>query len=712
MGRMSSRRNQSAHVRDSLGLLEALEPRQLLSFDPSANEQYMLQLLNRMRMNPAAELGLLTSSLGNPAHSSDPDIDADLVYFNTSGVALQQQWNSLTPAAPLAWNSLLYGTAEGHNTEMIAGDVQSHQVIDPSLGINEPELGDRITSAGYIHWTQVGENVYAFAESPLHAHAGFAIDWGTDANGIQNPAGHRENMMDPTYTEVGIAIADPGVRPGKQTGPLVVTQDFGRRYDQGDPYLLGVVYGDANHDGYSPGEGYGGVTITAVAGNGSAGAPSYITTSMTAGGWQIQAPAGTYAVTFSGAGFGAAVTYYNVVIGSQNVEVDGVKGVPPPAPIIQLSSSGIRIANNDTMPSRTDGSDFGNANPNIQAVTKTFTIYNAGNQVLRLSHFIHIAISGANAQDFTLTSDAATTVAAHGSTTFTVSFTPDLIGLSTATISIDSSDHATPTYTFAIQGHGVARPVLQASGNQTAIANADSTPTTADWTSFAGVNTQFATKVRIFTITNIGLKPLVLSGAHPVTITGANANRFAVFVQPTGTLAPGSSAQFRVRFVPGGMIGFAYATIHIASNDPMAPAETFDIRGNGLALPHVQISNSGVAIAAGDGTPSLADKTQYGSVVAAGAANRVRLFTLTNTGIADLSLTGTHFVTLTGPNASDFVVSGQPATGTLHPGQSVTFKVRFDPTTTGTRDATVSIATNDPGLLNDTYTFAIEGTGT
>ena len=35
--------------------------------DPSNDEQYMLELLNRMRMNPAAELHKLVNISGNPA---------------------------------------------------------------------------------------------------------------------------------------------------------------------------------------------------------------------------------------------------------------------------------------------------------------------------------------------------------------------------------------------------------------------------------------------------------------------------------------------------------------------------------------------------------------------------------------------------------------------------------------------------------------------
>lgn len=695
--------------------MEGLEPRQLMVFDPSPNEQYLMELLNRMRMNPAAELGLLTTSLGNPARSNDPNVDSALRYFRTSGTLLASQWASLTAVQPLAWNDKLYLAAEGHNAAMIAADQQTHQAP------GEPALGARATNAGYTNWSQVGENVYAYAEGVIHTHAGFALDWGGDPNdpnttGIQDPPGHRENMMEATYREVGIRIATPGNVAGRTVGPWVVTQDFGRRFNSGNPFLVGVAYQDGGSDGYSPGEGFGGVTIRAVAANGTTGAPEYTAVSMSAGGWQMQVPAGTYAVTFSGGGWGSAVTYYNVVVGSENAKVDGVRGVAPPAPVIRVSGNGLVISSGDVTPRRDDNSDFGNANLTQQSVTKTFTIANAGNQNLRLSGFTHVVISGVNASDFTLVVDASTNVTAGGTTSFTIVFDPNALGVRNATITIQSSDPSTPTYSFAILGRGVNRPIMQVSGNQTPIAQADDTPTTADWTNFAGINAQYGQKVRIFTIKNNGLATLTLGsgGSSAVTITGANANLFTIFVLPAvTTLAPGATTQFRVRFTPNGQVGFAYASITIVSNDPVTPSGTFAIRGTGLAQPRMELTNSGVGIAPGDLTPGVTDKTDFGSVATAGTANRVRLFTIRNTGLADLFLTGATFVTIAGANVADFVISAQPLSGLIGVGQSVTFKVRFDPLALGARTAVIRILVNDPLVAGagGAFTFAVGGVG-
>src|SRR5262245_65555178 len=92
-GHAQSRHRISARMR-----IEQLEDR----VTPSAGlrEQYMLELVNRMRENPAAELPLLLNS-------TDPNVISSLNYFNVNQTTLQTQWNSLVAAPPLAWTESL-----------------------------------------------------------------------------------------------------------------------------------------------------------------------------------------------------------------------------------------------------------------------------------------------------------------------------------------------------------------------------------------------------------------------------------------------------------------------------------------------------------------------------------------------------------------------------------------------------------------------------
>ncbi|MDP6635789.1 MAG: metallophosphoesterase [Phycisphaerae bacterium] len=300
----------SQPVSESAGLpiLELLEPRLLLSASPSPFEQEMLWLINDMRTDPGDHLDHFMTGYGAPASSSDSDIQNALTYFNVVGATLQSDWSTLTATAPVAWSPLLDDAAEFHSQTMINEDDQKH--VFP-FG---PGLGERVDATGY-DWMNLAENIYAYAKSALHGHAGFVVDWGNGIDGMQNPPGHRENIMDTKWVHVGIAAISED-NPSTEVGPHVVTQDFGKPRTAGDPYLVGTIWTDADSDGkFNGGEGIAGVTVTAV------GPVTHSTTSWGSGGYQLQLPAGVYDVSISGGAFGGAFSS-QVTIGSENVKLD------------------------------------------------------------------------------------------------------------------------------------------------------------------------------------------------------------------------------------------------------------------------------------------------------------------------------------------------------------------------------------------------------
>ncbi len=83
----------------------------------------------------------------------------------------------------------------------------------------------------------------------------------------------------------------------------------------------------------------------------------------------------------------------------------------------------------------------------------------------------------------------------------------------------------------------------------------------------------------------------------------------------------------------------------------------------------------------------------------------VRTFTITNTGVVPLNISG---VTITGPDAAEFSVTASPASS-VPPSGSTTFQITFNPSTNGVKNATVNIANDDAN--NNPFTFAIRGTG-
>ncbi len=125
-----------------------------------------------------------------------------------------------------------------------------------------------------------------------------------------------------------------------------------------------------------------------------------------------------------------------------------------------------------------------------------------------------------------------------------------------------------------------------------------------------------------------------------------------------------------------------------------------------IVATEINVLGSGVPITDGDTSPTTADATDFGDSAIAGGVV-VRTFTISNTGTADLNLTGSPLVKISGADASDFTVTELPAS-TIAAAGSTTFQVTFNPSEKGLRSATITIANND--ATEGAYQFAIQGT--
>lgn len=296
---------------------------------PSAFEQQLLEYTNRARANPAGEYNHLIASASTQT-ARDSDVTNALRYFDVDLDLFRSLTANLPSVAPVNWNAQLALGADRHSQAMIDRDTQSHQ-LSGELGLRA-----RLEAVGYDQRLSLRENVYAYAESALYAHAGFFIDWGFGKGGMQDPAGHRVTMLSDRVTEVGLGVIEED-RTNTKVGPFVVTQDFGNRVGSQD-YLLGVVIDDRDGDRfYDMGEGMAGVTITAKGAGGTV-----TTTSWTAGGYQMVLKPGTWDVTFAGGGLDGTIKR-SVVIGTENVKVDAVAG--DAKPVRQSSSEGDSAGN-------------------------------------------------------------------------------------------------------------------------------------------------------------------------------------------------------------------------------------------------------------------------------------------------------------------------------------------------------------------------------
>lgn len=113
---------------------------------------------------------------------------------------------------PLSLNQKLTDAAQNHSEDMALNNFFSH------TGSNGSSASQRVTQAGYS-WITTGENVAAGYPTPADVMQGWMAS-----------AGHRSNMLNCSYTEIGIGyIYEAGdTFPGPYGYSYYWTQDFAR----------------------------------------------------------------------------------------------------------------------------------------------------------------------------------------------------------------------------------------------------------------------------------------------------------------------------------------------------------------------------------------------------------------------------------------------------------------------------------------------------
>ncbi len=117
-----------------------------------------------------------------------------------------------------------------------------------------------------------------------------------------------------------------------------------------------------------------------------------------------------------------------------------------------MQGNGVNIADGNATPSAADNTLFGTTPVTGGTIARTFTIQNSGTGNLTVSA---ITFTGANGADFSASAiTLPATIAASGSTTFTVTFDPTAAGVRNATVNIANTDSNENPYDFAVQGNG------------------------------------------------------------------------------------------------------------------------------------------------------------------------------------------------------------------------------------------------------------------
>lgn len=237
----------------------------------TAAEQYLLELINRARLDPAGE-----------AARYGIDLNAGLAAGTISTASKQV----------LAPNALLENAAIGHSQWMLAADVFSH------TGSGGSQPWDRVAQAGY-GWSGVGENIsWRGSTGTLDLNAAIAAH---HQSLFLSTTGHRQNMLNGSYQEIGIAQEYGSfTQSGRSYNSSMLTELFGRPAAP-SVVVTGVFYTDTDKNGfYSIGEGAAGARLS-IDGNStlSAAAGGYALAVQQGAGLMVSGQVGTLSYQFA-----------------------------------------------------------------------------------------------------------------------------------------------------------------------------------------------------------------------------------------------------------------------------------------------------------------------------------------------------------------------------------------------------------------------------
>ncbi len=333
---------------------------------------------------------------------------------------------------------------------------------------------------------------------------------------------------------------------------------------------------------------------------------------------------------------------------------------------------GLRIAQGTTTyaDNGTPAYDFGNRA--ISAGTSPAVTFTVTNTAAVAATITSITTTGPFATSGTIpASVAAYSGGTPGSATFALTFTPTagVAYTGTAVVTYTTPTGATGTYTVNLAGTGTVF-----AQSATVTQGATTYPNLGAAYNFGTQNLNTASSPVTFTITNNEAMTRTINSIVPTgdfAISGA-----------TPSMLPGSgTATFALAFVPPAT-GTRTGTVVINyTNGSGTGNYTVNLTGTGVADPSIAVSQGATPLANNNSPAFAFASTNVGS------GSSPVTFTISNTGPDDLTLTG---FTASG---TEFTATGTNPT-TVVAGGTATFQVGFQPSATGTRTGTITIANN------------------
>jgi hypothetical protein len=286
-------------------------------------------------------------------------------------------------------------------------------------------------------------------------------------------------------------------------------------------------------------------------------------------------------------------------------------------------------------------------------------------------HFNHIALTGANALSFVTSNTCGTGIAAGATCRIGVRMVPQAAGALTAAITLTDNATGSPQ-SIALNGTGVTPGVSSLLLSATTL-------------SFGDEPIGDSTAAQSVTVTNTSAALLYFKS---IVLTGANALSFVTSNTCGANIAAGATCRIGVRMAPltTGSLSAAITLTDTATGSPQS------------------IALNGTGVTPGVSSLSLSTTNLEFGTEMVGSSTAAQAVTVTNTSAVVLYFGS---IALTGTNASSFVTSNTCGTS-LAPGATCRIGARMAPQATGSLSATITLIDNATG---SPQSIALSGTG-
>ena len=170
-------------------------------------------------------------------------------------------------------------------------------------------------------------------------------------------------------------------------------------------------------------------------------------------------------------------------------------------PEINLTGNGKSIASGSNAAQVDNHTHFGAVEASGTSVVRTFFIENTGDGILKLTGNPVIQITGADAADFSLTTQPASELNKGSQTAFQITFTPTSAGVKQAQVVIANNDADEGNYTFMIEGEVLTPTALP---EQLSMGSVQTFPNPTSERLFVKLNQVVAKTIQVQLINNQG----------------------------------------------------------------------------------------------------------------------------------------------------------------------------------------------------------------